>query len=249
MPDFKNKIDAQVDNIEQKEKASSSNAIMKEAYWYSLKTPSVLFSILMSGFVLLGSTAISVWGVTLYTRTYGMNVREAAVFIGYIGIATVFIPILLGKMADIILKKRPDGRLIAAVISACIMIVAVFVFTNNSFHSKDLVIAFICFGLLKGFIMASTANANALTNDLVPAYYRTITNSLLPLSQQGIGGVLGPLLCGILSDRVGLDLAFMYVIIISCAVQLLTVLVCKLNLKKDLEKFAGLGKISLEIDK
>jgi len=245
MPDFKNKVNAQIDKMEQV-KTVSSEVNMKEAWAFSLRTPSVLFSILMTGFILVGSTAVALWGVTLYVRTFGMNVKEASAFIGYIGIVSIFIPLVMGKFADLLVRRRQDGRLIASIISACVYLLAAVVFTYDSLHAKDLVIAFISYGLVKGFLIAATANANTLTNDLVPPHYRTITNSLIPLSNQGIGGMTGPLLCGILSDKLGINMAFMYIVAIGFALQVFATIVCKVNLKKDLEKLESLGRFSLE---
>lgn len=245
MPDFKSKVNAQVDKMEQEE-ASAPKVSMKEAFAFSIKTPSVLFSILMTGFILVGSTSIALWGVTLYVRTFAMNVKQASAFIGWAGLVSVFIPLVMGKIADILITKRPDGRLIASGISACVYLLAVLAFTYNCLHAKDLVVAFIAYGLLKGFLIAATANANCLTNDLVPPHYRTITNSLIPISNQGIGGMIGPLLCGILSDRLGINMAVMYIIIIGFALQMLATIVCKVNFKKDLEKLARMGHFKLE---
>jgi MFS family permease len=245
MPDFKNEVNAEVDRIEQAETAAPKVS-MKEAFAFSVRTPSVLFSILMTGFVLVGSTAVALWGVTLYTRTFDMNIKEASAFIGYIGIVSVFIPLLMGKLADFLVSKRQDGRLIASFISACAYLLATLVFTYDCFHPKDLVVAFVSYGLVKGFLIAATANANTLTNDLVPPHYRTITNSLIPISNQGIGGMTGPLLCGILSDKYGINLAFLYIVAIGFSLQVFATIVCKLNFKKDLEKLARLGRFSLE---
>ena len=245
MPDFKNKVTAHVNKMEQ-EDASASKVGMKEAFAFSIKTPSVLFSILMTGFILVGSTAVALWGVTLYVRTFGMNVKEAASFIGYIGLVSVFIPIAMGKIADLLVRKRQDGRLIASIISACAYLLAALLFTYDCFHSKDLVVAFISYGLLKGFLIAATANANTLTNDLVPPHFRTITNSLIPISNQGIGGMTGPLLCGILSDKFGINMAFMYIVAIGFLLQVFATIVCKINFKKDLQKLDNMGKFSLE---
>lgn len=246
MPDFKNKVNAQVDKMEQAGTASVPKITMKEAWAYSLKTPSVLSSILMTGFVLVGSTAVTMWGVTLYTRTFGMNIKQASSFIGYIGIASIFIPILMGKLADLLVSKRKDGRLIASIITACGFVLATAVFTYDCLHSKDLVVAFISYGLVKGFLIAATANSNTLTNDLVPPHYRTITNSLIPISNQGIGGMTGPLLCGILSDVFGINMAFMYVIVVAFTLQVLATIVCKIFLNRDLQKLESMGIFNLE---
>jgi MFS family permease len=245
MPDFKNKVNAKVNQIEQDD-AATSKAGMKEAFLFSIKTPSVLFSILMTGFVLVGSTAVALWGVTLYVRTFGMNIKEASAFIGYVGLISVFIPVVMGKIADLLVRKRQDGRLIASVISACAYLVAGAVFTYDCLHTKDLVVAFITYGLLKGFLIAATANANNLTQDLVPPHYRTITNSLIPISNQGIGGMTGPLLCGILSDKLGINLAFLYIVAIGFTLQMIATIVCKVNFKKDLLRLESLGRFNLE---
>lgn len=246
MPDFKNKVDAQVDKMEQAGSGSDSKMSMKEAWAYSLKTPSVVSSILMTGFVLVGSTAVSLWGVTLYTRTFGMNVKEASSFIGYVGLASLFIPIVMGKLSDMLVSKRSDGRLIASTITACGFLAATVVFTYDCLHAKDLVVAFVSYGFVKGFLIAATANSNTLTSDLVPPHYRTITNSLIPISNQGIGGMTGPLLCGILSDAFGINLAFMYVIVVAFILQISATIVCKVFFNKDLQKLANVGMFSLE---
>ncbi|WP_434512520.1 MFS transporter [Desulfitobacterium sp. AusDCA] len=245
MPDFKNKVYAQVDKIEQTDTAKPKVG-MKEAWAYTLGTPSVIAALLMTGFVLIASTAVSIWGVTLCTRTFGMDVKQAATFIGFVGLVSIVLPIFMGKIADQLITKRKDGRLIASIISGCGFLLAALVFTKDCIYSKDLVVAFISYVFLKGFLIAATANSAAIINDVVPPHYRTISNSLIPISNQGIGGMTGPLLCGILSDKFGINLAFMYVIAIGFALQILATLVCKMFLTRDLEKMERVGVFSLE---
>jgi len=246
MPDFKNKVNEQVKEIEGEGTKSVLKLGVIDAFKYTLKSPAVLFSFFISGGYMCIGTALTIWGVTLFVRTFGMNVKQATTFIGFIAIIAAIGPVLLGWMADYLHKKNKKGRITASIIMSCGLMLAALLFTQNSLHAKNLVIAFITFGLCKSFMSSGIANINTLTQDLLPPYYRSVSSSFIPIANQIVGGCVGPVLCGALSDKFGLNMALGYVAAISFVFLMIMTLLCRMFYDRDNEKIERLGKFDLE---
>lgn len=252
MPDFKNDVKAKVTEIEQTNepsKPASKPALktgIKDVALYLIKSPAVLTSVIISGLIGFAGTIMSIWGVTLFTRTFGMNVKQASTFIGFIGMFAMFIPIIIGLLSDKLIKDNPKGRLNGTIIGICVFIACIFAFTQNSLNAKNLVIAFITWGLAKGCINGSQSVVNTVTQDLLPPHYRTFASSLIPVSNQGIGGVLGPIICGVFSDMYNISTAVVIVATIGFLAVVIATLLCKKFYDKDDEKLQKMGTFDLE---
>lgn len=252
MPDFKNDVKSKVEEIEQANAAASPSASpelktgIKDVAWYVVTSPAVLTSVVVSGLIGLAGTIMSIWGVTLFTRTFNMNVKEAATFIGFIGMFAMFIPIIIGFFSDKLIKNNPKGRLNGTIIGICVFIACILIFTQNSLHAQSLVIAFFTWGIAKGCINGSQSVVNTVTQDLLPPHYRTAASSLIPISNQGIGGVLGPILCGVFSDMFNISTAIVIVAAIGSLAVIIATLICKKFYDKDDDKLRRMGTFNLE---
>jgi len=246
MPDFKNKVDDQVKEIEQGGTTSVLKLGAKDAILYTLKSPAVLMTILFSGGIALAGTTFTIWGVTLFVRSFGMNVKEAATFIGFIGIIAIIAPILFGRMADYLHKRNKKGRVLALVILSVTFFLSMLVLTQYALVAKNLVFAFITYGLCKATLASLMATANTITQDLLPPYYRSISSSLIPIANQGLGGTIGPVLCGVFSDKFGIVMALAYVSSIAfIALTAINLLIWKF-FDRDNEKLERFGEFNLE---
>jgi len=247
MPDFKNKIDTTVKEVEQAGSTKKSlNLGLKDAFIYTVKSPAVLCSFLITGCLMLGTTSMSIWGITLFTRTFGMNVKQASTFVGFIGIIAVTVPILMGWVSDRLQIKNKEGRLTASFLFVTGFLLSIIIFTQNSLYAKSLVVAFIFFGLAKAFVISGMSNINSVTQDLLPPFYRSVSSTFIPVANQGIGGVAGPVLCGVLSDACGINMALAYVSTIAFILVMVLTMLCKKFYKKDREKLESLGSFNLE---
>jgi len=152
-------------------------------------------------------------------------------------------------MADLICKKNEKGRIITSIIITVGLFIALVLFSYNSVFSKNLIIGFITFGCAKIFIAAGLSNINTLTADLLPVYYRSVGISFVPVANQGIGGTLGPVVCGICSDMVGLAAAWGIIGGISLIVLLVLAVLCWIFYDSTYQKYQSMPNIKLEIDK
>lgn len=246
MPDFKNKVDEQVKEIDQGETSSPLKVGIKDAFAYTLKSPAVLFSILFSGAVALAGTTFTIWGVTLFVRSFGMNIKQASSFIGFIGIIAIIGPILFGWMADYLQKRNKKGRILSLLILSVAFFLSMLALTQYALTAKSLIVAFISYGICKATLASLMATANTITQDLLPPYYRSVSSSLIPIANQGIGGSFGPVLCGVFSDRLGIDMAMTCV----SSISFMGLLICNLLIwklfDKDNNKLERLGRFDLE---
>lgn len=215
MPDYKNKVDEQVKDIERVNSAPVLKVGIKDAIKYTFKSPAILFTILYSGADALAGTTFTIWGVTLFVRAFGMNIKEASTFIGFIGIIAIIGPILFGYFADYLQRRHKKGRVLALTILSVTFFVSMLVLTQYALTAKSLVVAFVTYGICKATLASLMATANTLTQDLLPPYYRSVSSSFIPIANQGIGGSLGPVICGMFSDKFGINMALTYVSSIS----------------------------------
>lgn len=251
IPDYRNKMSFKVDKMEELVNARSKSLKIgiSDAFLYVLKSPVILCSFLISAAFIFGSSAISLWGVTTFNRIYGMKVTDAANFIAVIAIVSAAGPALLGYMADLICRKSKRGRIIASVIITLGLFIALALFSYNSIYSKNLVIAFLTFGCAKIFIAGGLSNINTLTADLLPIYYRSVGTSFVPVANQGIGGTLGPVVCGICSDMVGLAVAWGIIGCVSLVIMLVLAAICWVSYERTYRQYQNMPEIDLEIDK
>lgn len=231
LPDYKNKVDTP-QSVDREGDTCVLNVGIKDALAYTFKSPAILLSIIYSGLIALSGTTFTIWGVTLFVRSFDMNVKEAAMFIGFIGIIAIAGPILFGWAADYLQKKNKKGRVLALLILSVVFFLSMLVLTQYALAVKGLVAAFFAYGICKATLASLMATANTLTQDLLPPYYRSLSSSFIPIANQGIGGALGPILCGVFSDYYGISMALTYVSTIS----FVSLLICGLFLWKTFDK-------------
>lgn len=239
MPDFKVKV---IDNNPNKMNLSST----KSMFAYIFKSPTVIAAFFIAACTLLANCSLGTWGTTLFVRTFDMNIKEASKAIALATLLGVFGGPLLGKLGDVLLKRTNKGRLIAMVISGLGFLLAIILGLQNAMHAANYKVVFICWTLSYFFIMGIPVNVGALIVDLIPAHFRALATGFVPLFNQFIGGIWGPILAGVISDRYGLAFGIQSISILSMTLVMLFISMGIKFYNRDFEKVKSVAVISLD---
>jgi len=185
------------------------------------------------------------WAPSYFARTFGMNVKEAGAVVAVMGLCAAIGPVLFGYLGDYFLKKHPRGRIITNVTLAILMCVALI----TALNSKEFMIVCVFWSLAWAMMAGIVVNNAATCQDLSPVFMRASVFSLIAVCNHLIGSSIGPLLSGILSDKIGLKLALMYVGIGSTVVMLIALFIMHAYFNRDLEKMRAMGTFTLKSSK
>jgi MFS family permease len=147
--------------------------------------------------------AVTSWGVPFYVRTFGMPVGEAGLALGLmLGLGGGAGILLSGVVADRLGRHGRRWYLLAPAI-ACGL---VFVFGLGQFLAPRL-----AWSLAAGAVAATALNVflaptYAITQSLVPPGLRGLASAAIVTACGVLGGGVGPLLTGWLSDMLNADL-------------------------------------------
>jgi predicted MFS family arabinose efflux permease len=150
-------------------------------------------------------TAVVTWLSAYLQRFSGMSIKQSSLMVaGLLIVAFVGAP-LGGHFTDQMLKTRANARMLFPAIcaSAATVILAV----GLSFFKGSVLYVFIAASAF--FTMMCLPGTLAVTQDLVHPGLRTSSRSVTVIYQTLLGGALGPLVVGALSDAFGLDKAFL----------------------------------------
>jgi MFS family permease len=156
---------------------------------------SILLLVLFYGIANMTIVAILVWTPMYFIRVMGMSVPKAATLAGLTAILGVVGYPLGGYLSDILIKKDLRFRMWFPAITA-LAIAALFA---AGFYLQSIVIIFVA-SFLSTFINPSL---NASSQELVPAWYRSVSLGCVIFGMQFIG-MLGPYLTGVFSKYYGL---------------------------------------------
>jgi MFS family permease len=163
------------------------------------KRAAVFGTIIGFALISLGATTINVWGATLFLRTHGWTIGDAGLRLG--ALTLVFGPlgaISGGVAADWLAKRgRVDAKPFVGLLSASGCIVGALVLTLQS-----TMIAIIGVGLVNYLIGFNFGIVQASLADLLPNRMRAVISALYIATTNIFAATLGPLLVGILNDRV-----------------------------------------------
>ena len=156
------------------------------------------------GFALisLGATTINAWGATLFFRTHGWSIGDAGLRLG--ALTLLFGPlgaISGGVAADWLAKRgRVDAKPLVGMLSASGCVAGALVLTLQS-----TMIAIIGVGVVNYLIGFNFGIVQAGLADLLPNRMRAVISALYIATTNIFAATLGPLLIGILNDRVFRD--------------------------------------------
>jgi MFS family permease len=235
LPDFKTKkIEA--------DQAREVKPKIKDVLSYIFKTPTLLTVYLGAVAIYIAFSTFMMWTPTFFGRTFSLDMKEAAKITAIIVLLSCSGSPIGGWLGDRLLKFTPKGRLLAAGIGVSLFLLFISLALQSNLLSY--VVAFWTIGVF--FLISYTSNLIAVTQDLVPPYFRSISYSFIPLFQQILAGVWAPMVAGAISDRVGLHYALQAVAIFSAVLALFLFLLASRFYKKDLEKVTLLGKFELD---
>ncbi len=238
LPDFKTK------RIE-KDREKEVKPKIKEVLAYIFKTPTLLTVYLGAVAIYLAFSTFAMWTPTFFGRSFSLNLKDAGKITAIITLLSWPGSPIGGWLGDRLLKFVPQGRLWAAAIG--VMLFLLFISLGLRVQSLQITVVFWVIAVF--FLTSYTSNLIAVTQDLVPPYFRSISYSFIPLFQQLLAGVWAPMIAGAISDRFGLSYALQVVAVISVALSLFLFFFAMRFYRVDLEKVRNLGTFKLAQEK
>lgn len=162
----------------------------------------------LAGLVLgFAGYGIGIWTPAFLVRSHGLTLQSAGAVMGILGgLAAVVGSLMSGWLCDALTKRDPRWRLGVPVVGCILALPAGLAFymmpADNPWHLAGLTIPrsiglYVLFGMTTVWWMAPVY---AALSDIIPAYRRATANAIFNLGLVMIGGGLGPLLIGVLSD-------------------------------------------------
>ncbi|ODS98656.1 MAG: MFS transporter [Erythrobacter sp. SCN 62-14] len=166
-------------------------------------SPAFLTVILGYGMVAFISYSISYWAAPYGERMLGASKSELGLFLGAPGAVGGFLGVILGgAMADFLLKRRADGRILVILFGLLTPIpVVYFIFTTQS------IVLFYVLAFVQSLLTSSALGAAAATSQaLVLPRMRGVATAIFFLATTLVGLGVGPFMAGYVSKISGDDL-------------------------------------------
>lgn len=166
-------------------------------------SPAFLTVILGYGMVAFISYSVSYWAAPYGERMLGATKGELALLLGAPAAVGGFLGVILGgAMADFLLKRRPDGRILVILFGLITPIpVVYFAFTTDN------VALFYVFAFCQSLLTSSALGAAAATSQaLVLPRMRGVATAIFFLATTLVGLGIGPFMAGYVSSLSGDDL-------------------------------------------
>lgn len=184
---------------------------IKEAVAHVVKTRGLMP--LMAGCAMMGllNITVSAWGASFFVRVHGLSLKEVGLIIGVgVGVCSTVSPPISGWLADRLSQTdaRWPLRIVWIGALAAFALTAVMLFVGNVWLS---VVTFILADMCRVCYTAPTYST--LMTHTEPRMRGTVM-SMLQLITSLIGFGLGPLITGMLSDRLGGGTSIRYALFI-----------------------------------
>jgi MFS transporter, Spinster family, sphingosine-1-phosphate transporter len=182
--------------------------------WEIIKIPTFIFNTIGSMFHGIAYTGLMVWNVSFISRTRpDMTNKSAAMMAGLIMFMALIGAPLGGFIADWLYKRTPKGRNITAAISCFLMGCMILIYCQAVEMAG--MGMFTVIGLLTGIsITLFIAADSAINQDIVDQGHRGVVWGLRMFFTMAMGGGVGILLTGVLSDS--LESLKLSVMIVGC---------------------------------
>ncbi len=167
------------------------------------------------------NSSVMFWCPTYFIRYFDMDQKQAGTLTGGIALLVLIGAPLGGYLADRYNKKIKHGRVLICIISTLISAVALFGFLN----SNNQMSAFIFLGLFGVCTVAFLAPATAIIQDVVQPGIRALAFGFNVFFVNLLGSFATPVIIGMVSDRVGLRDAMLFLPILAISAVILFVLV------------------------
>jgi MFS family permease len=148
------------------------------------------------------------WGPSYVMREKGFSAGEAGLAVGGVGFLSLVTGVLAGGyLADLLQKRFAFGRILT--VAAAFLLAAPFILLAIAAEDKSIVLA--CFFMAGFFMSWYHGPVTAIIHDMMPARAHATSVGIYMFATQLVGGTLGPLAVGRLSDvrslSAGLQLA------------------------------------------
>ena len=177
-------------------------APMRQAIWFALKSPPVMFSAIGLTLASISVAAVWTWITPILVRNHGFSLTQAGFIVGLsAGVVKFGSTFFSGFVADKISKGRVDRLWIVPAVALTLSVPAAagVVFGMNSW----VVIGFVLFlGLTLG---THYATPRAVIVSVTPENMRGSVAAVEQLMVNLLGSGLGPLITGAISDHLGGD--------------------------------------------
>ncbi|MGY6550958.1 MAG: MFS transporter [Erythrobacter sp.] len=167
-------------------------------------SPAFLSVILGYGMVAFMAYSISYWAAPYAERSLGASKSELGLWLGAPGAVAGFLGVILGgAMADFLLKRRPDGRILVIMFGLLAPIPVVYLtFTTSN------VVIFYVLSFFSSLLTSSALGAAAATSQsLVLPRMRGVATAIFFLATTLVGLGVGPFMAGYVSNISGDNLA------------------------------------------
>ncbi|MGH8345422.1 MAG: MFS transporter [Pseudomonas sp.] len=214
-----------------KSAVATTKAAVKRPLRTLFATRSVFCAYFGSGLQLFVGAAIMAWIPSYLNRYYHMSTDRAGAVSAVIVLAGGAGMILCGMLSDRLCKNAPDRKIALAIAfcaTSCLLLMTAFQLSVG-----PLQLALIALGMLMA--TGTCGPAGAMVANLTHHSVHGTAFATLTLANNLLGLAPGPLVTGILADRLGLDGAFQLVPLISI-VSVLVFCYAKRHYHRDIEK-------------
>jgi MFS family permease len=179
--------------------------VLSKAYfrqWGELfKIKSYWLFIISSTFLFFMMFAVQAWAPTLIMRAYNMNPLRTGTIMGAIGLLNLFAPIA-GFLADRWQMRSKVGRLLFLIVGTFITLTIIFfsMILVGKVPFRTFLPVYLAGALSMAFLYPVLT---VLVHDVIPVPVRSTAIGIQLTISQLLGGVLGPIFVGMVSDAVG----------------------------------------------
>lgn len=169
------------------------------------RTPTLIFTYLGFAGVIFVTTALVTWLPTYFHRVGGIPEDQASLKASLVMLLSMVGILIGGFLSDLWVKKKLNSRLvycsITTLVSALLVFIAFFLFEGNVQYAILLVMGV----TITAFVPA----AAAVTQEVIHPGLRAQSWALAVLFQNLLGGSLGPIVVGAISDATNLQTALL----------------------------------------
>lgn len=138
--------------------------------------------------------------------------------------------------------------MIAVVINAILCLIMVTIALHLAI-AKQYFVPVVTFWSLGSFFLFGIAPCQfTIVQDLAAPHFRATAAGFIPFCQQVMGGFLGPVITGIISDRMGLDIGLQFVLVLSVALTVVLTLLAIKFYDRAIEKKNLMGTVMLRAE-
>ena len=171
---------------------------------YLFRLPGFPLLYLIMGLSTMMSSSIILWTPTLLVRRMDLSIENASIMASMCNLSAVALGPLLGLAGDFLKRRFLFGRLLVAFFCAALHPLFIWLSLLSPSSKEDLIQFSIFWSLGVGVLAGIFSNVVAHLQESVSNEYRAIASSLIPIGNQMLGGVVGPILIGAVSDVFGI---------------------------------------------